>query len=212
MKGYYINLEARIDRRSHFEKNILSIDFFKGIDRFHAIEHADGPVGCGLSHITALKKGLQEHGTDEYICIFEDDFMILHMDNMKQFIENFEYIKTSNVWNVIVLTPRGNTVESNPIMTQYGFKKIVDNQTATGYIVKTNFVPILIANLEQAVQNMLYGKNKDIYAIDQYWKELQKTHAFYYYSNIFGGQLSGWSNNENRHVDYNQRFIQQYLY
>jgi GR25 family glycosyltransferase involved in LPS biosynthesis len=217
MQGFYINLAARTDRRTHFEQNIQTIDFFKGIKRFPAIEHTDGPIGCGLSHLNALKQCLLDihntnSNTNKYICIFEDDFMVLNMENMQRFITDFKHIESNDIWDVIVLTPRGNTVVSNKQLFEQGFKKIIDNQTATGYIIKTRFAPILIQNLEEAIQNMANGKNKDMYAIDQYWKQLQKTHEFYYYTHIFGGQLPGWSNNENRYVDYNARFINQYLY
>jgi len=210
MKGYYINLDKRTDRREHFEKNIKTIDFFKEIERFTAIEHSDGAIGCGMSHLNALRLCINnDNKNNKYVCIFEDDFMILNMENMERFLVGFHTIETSDAWDVIVLTPRGNTVTSDDSMINNGFKKIMDNQTATGYIIKKDFVPILIKNLEEAIYYMMRGGNKDICAIDQYWKQLQSRYNFYYYSHIFGGQLVGWSNNENRYVDYNDRFINQ---
>ena len=56
------------------------------------------------------------------------------------------------------------------------------------------------------------GVEKDISAHDQYWKRLQTEYPFYYYSEIFAGQLVGWSNIEKRMVDYNDRFINQNLF
>jgi hypothetical protein len=37
-------------------------------------------------------------------------------------------------------------------------------------------------------------------------------YPFYYYKDIFAGQLIGWSNIEKRYVDYNDRFIKQNLF
>ena len=214
MHGFYINLDGRTDRREHFEQNIKSIEFFKNIERFSAIEHPIGPIGCGLSHINALQTCLDLYYSEKYVCIFEDDFMILNMSNMTEFMHDFSKIESDKEWDVIVLTPRGNTVniEQNNKMESANFKRIVNNQTATGYIMKQHIIPIIKNNMEEAVYNMINGESGDIYAVDQYWKKLQTEYKFYYSSHIFGGQLIGWSNNENRYVDYNDRFIKQNLF
>jgi hypothetical protein len=103
-------------------------------------------------------------------------------------------------------------IEKNKKMESANFKRIVNNQTATGYIMKQHIIPIIKNNMEEAVYNMINGESGDIYAVDQYWKKLQTEYKFYYSSHIFGGQLIGWSNNENRYVDYNDRFIKQNLF
>lgn len=202
MKGFYINLDKRLDRREHFE-NISPI--FKNIKRFPAIEYSPGYIGCAMSHIAVLKKGLDIEG--EYIFIFEDDFMILNMDNFNHFLNDFK-VAVFN-WDIIVLTPRGITIHKK---SSEKFKRIFDNQTCTGYIIKKKFIPILIQNLEESLQNLLNGESYMIYGIDQYWKKLQLKYKFYYYSSIFGGQLPGWSNIENRMVNYNERFLKQNQY
>jgi hypothetical protein len=136
------------------------------------------------------------------------------MSNMTEFMHDFSKIESDKEWDVIVLTPRGNTVniEQNNKMESANFKRIVNNQTATGYIMKQHIIPIIKNNMEEAVYNMINGESGDIYAVDQYWKKLQTEYKFYYSSHIFGGQLIGWSNNENRYVDYNDRFIKQNLF
>ena len=106
MKGFYINLDNRTDRREHFE-NISPI--FKDIERFPAIDYYPGYIGCAMSHIAVLKKGLDIEG--EYIYVFEDDFMILNMNNFANFLNDFETIDVD--WDVIVLTPRGTTINPN---------------------------------------------------------------------------------------------------
>jgi glycosyl transferase family 25 len=89
------------------------------------------------------------------------------------------------------------------------FHEIVNNQTATGYIIKKSFIPILIQSFKKSVEGLLKKQNPDIYAIDQYWKPLQNIHHFYYFKKVFAGQLIGYSSIEKRLVNYNQRFLSQ---
>jgi GR25 family glycosyltransferase involved in LPS biosynthesis len=172
-----------------------------------AIVHNNRVIGCAMSHLRALQKF--EHTNDPYISIFEDDFCILNQDNFNNFVKEFELIKKSSDWKVIVLTPSGNSVLGKPKMTTANFKRIINNQTATGYIIKKEMIPILIKNVTECIQLLLQGAPPPIAAIDIYWKRLQNEYAFYYYSKIFAGQLPGWSSIENRLVNYNERFIQQ---
>ena len=207
MKGFYINLDNRIDRRDHFESLKAQYPFFTHIERMSAIENEDGLLGCCYSHIKAL---MQAEKLDEpYVAIFEDDFMILDHNHFLQFINDFQQIASSDKWNVIVLTPRGNTLPDEDISN---FKRIIENQTATGYIIKKEMIPILLTTLKESARLQSEGVPKDISANDQYWKRLQTTYPFYYYKNIFAGQLIGWSTIEKRYVDYNDRFVKQVLF
>ena len=56
MEGYYINLESRKDRRKHIENFKKQYPFFKNIQRFNAIKHSNGAIGCTQSHLECLKK------------------------------------------------------------------------------------------------------------------------------------------------------------
>ena len=207
MKGFYINLDNRIDRRDHFEDLKTQYPFFTHIERMSAIENKDGALGCCCSHINALM--LAEKLDEPYVAIFEDDFMILDHNNFLQFINDFQQIASSEKWNVIVLTPRGNTLPDEDLSN---FKRIIENQTATGYIIKKEMIPILLSTLKESARLQSEGVPKDISANDQYWKRLQTTYPFYYYKNIFAGQLVGWSTIEKHYVDYNDRFVKQVLF
>jgi GR25 family glycosyltransferase involved in LPS biosynthesis len=213
--GYYINLENRGDRREHFENLKKSWPFLSRIKKIVAIENSDPAYGCCLSHLRALA-GLSI-SDEPYVAVFEDDFCILNEENFRGFIQGFETIKDDPDWDVVVLTPRGTTIrplleDGGCKMEMSGFRRIIDHQTATGYIVKKEFLKILIENLAQAAKMQEEGVDKNISANDQYWKRLQMNSRFYYYSGIFGGQLPSWSNIENQWVDYNQRFRDQINY
>ena len=59
-------------------------------------------------------------------------------------------------WDVIVLTPRGDMVPQDTSLKEYGFLRIKNHQTMTGYIVKTNFLKnrkLLIDNFIKIVKN-----------------------------------------------------------
>jgi GR25 family glycosyltransferase involved in LPS biosynthesis len=207
MNGNYINLESRIDRKTHFESNIKSNPFFSNIQHMNAITHDNPAIGCSKSHLTILE--MFETTNDPYIVVMEDDFCILNQDNFNNFVKDFELIKDSTEWKIIVLTPSGNSVHGTPEMMHANFKRIVNTQTTTGYIIKKEMIPILISNIKESVNLQLQGLPSCISAIDIFWKQLQQKYPFYYYSKIFGGQLPGWSCIEKRNVNYNERFIQQ---
>ena len=210
MEGVYINLLSREDRRKNFEIHVKSNAFFSNINRMPGIKSQDGSVGCGLSHIQALQ--LYQNTEHPYVAIIEDDFTILDKYELSNFINAFEKIKDLDEWKVIVLTPRGVTVPNTNNMTEAGFKRIRENQTTTGYVIKKDMIPILIENIKEAIHLQLLGGDKNICSIDQYWKRLQENYPFYYYSGIFAGQLPGWSDIEGREVNYNDRFLKQQFY
>ena len=177
-----------------------------------AVKHTDGAIGCGMSHVNALLMAKQNYPDESYVAIFEDDFCLLDSEACAEFITSFSKICDSDEWDCIVLTPRGKTLVTDNNITQCGFKHIIESQTATGYIIKMDRIDILIENLKTAANQLLEGGDKNIYANDQYWKKLQTTYRFYYYQDIFAGQLPGWSNIEKRMTNYNERFIKQPLF
>jgi GR25 family glycosyltransferase involved in LPS biosynthesis len=205
---YYINLEHRVDRKDNIEgqMSILGIS----TTRIEAVYNKVGAIGCGLSHIKALRLALENN--KPYSIILEDDFFLFNYEAYGDFSKAFNKIKTSEQWDVIVMTPRGDTIDSSGDMAINGFKKIHNNQTATGYIIKKAMIPILIENLKAAVAGLIKNLDPNVYAIDQYWKSLQDKYGFYYYRDMFAGQLPGYSDIEKRQVDYNARFLDQHRY
>lgn len=212
LPGYYINLEDRQDRDKHITENIIGkYDIFSDLQRFNAVKHSNGALGCSLSHLCALEKCMNNMNdtNEQMFVILEDDFCILEESNFRSFIENFERIKDSNTWDCIILTPRGDTMNSDANMNVHNFQRIRNNQTTTGYIVKREFASLLTQNIREGIQHMCNGVNLDICAIDQYWKRLQDDYRFYYYIKVYGGQLEGYSSIEKRDVNYNNRFMEQ---
>tara|TARA_Y100001938_G_C7925260_1_gene346563 strand:- start:365 stop:766 length:402 start_codon:yes stop_codon:yes gene_type:complete len=133
---------------------------------------------------------------------------MLNENHFLNFAKDFETIKNDKKWDIIVLTPRGDTQDE-----KIGkFKRINNNQTTTGYIIRTHMLQILIDNLKDGLELLYKGIHPDICALDQYWKKLQDKYNFYYYSDIFAGQLVDYSDIQKINVNYNDRFIHQSQY
>lgn len=207
IKGYYINLNYRIDRRQHFETLKQENDFFKNIERMDAIYSETYGVGCMLSHIKCLTE-VSKLNQNHYL-IMEDDFCILRKNNFNDFVKEFEKIKDDDDWDIITLTPRGKTEKRN---YKENFHKIIDTQCATAYIIKHEFVPKLLNIYKEGVVQLMRGytgPEPNPYCTDQCWKPIQLESNWLYFYKIFGGQVPSYSDIEKRVVDYNERFVQQ---
>jgi len=207
MKGFYINLKERTDRKDHVENLQTKFSFFENVKRFNAIKNKRGDIGCSMSHYKCLKECLQM--SEKYYMILEDDFCLLNHDHFYEFEKEFMKIKESDDWDVIVLTPSGNTQIRNYV---HGFHKIVNNQTTGGYIIKHTFITTLLPYIESSIINLTNNKDSNIYALDQVWKPLQENNIFLYYSKIYAGQLPCYSDIEKRIVNYNHRYLDQLKY
>ena len=210
MKGYYINLKHRKDRDENIKQLKNKYDFFKNIERFDAIYDTRYGVGCCSSHIECLKKCLNLN--DEYYLILEDDLQITDEVVFEQFVINFEKIKNNNNWDVITLTPRGITKQKYFIDN---FHRIINNQTATAYIIKHEFIKRLLPILQNGLiglQNAKTRKESHPCCYDQCWKPIQQKTNWLYFHKIFATQKPGYSDIEKRNVNYNKRFFEQLKY
>jgi glycosyl transferase, family 25 len=207
VEGYYINLNHRTDRKEHMEQLKHTHPFFKNIERMEAVVNKRGDIGCSLSHIKCLNELLKRN--KECYLIMEDDFCILNEDNFNGFMLGFDKIKNDTNWDIITLTPRGDTIVKN---YNQGFHKIINTQTTTGYIIKHNFIKRLLEVYNKGVEQLMENGAPGLYSLDQCWKPLQLESNFIYYENIYGGQLPSYSDIEKIVVDYNKRFIEQYKY
>jgi len=210
MNGFYINLAHRTDRRSHFEKLKNDFPFFKNIKRMEAVYSKQYGVGCAASHINCLSECQKQ--SEPYYLIMEDDFFIFNKTHFNNFTKEFEKIKDDKDWDVITLTPRGKTQIKN--FKPY-FNKIIYNQAATAYIIKSDFIKKLLPIMQnglKGLQNGYQGPGPNPYCTDQCWKPIQLESNWLYFHQIFGGQIPSYSDIEGRVVNYNKRFLEQYNY
>jgi GR25 family glycosyltransferase involved in LPS biosynthesis len=189
---YYINLDKRNDRKNEFLDNFNQADETR-IVRVPAHYYPEnGAVGCLMSHITALNRALDDD-VGENILICEDDFTIKDMDYCNQMLELlFDKIPD---WDVIMLGQ--NTIKS----TDTEFKtpkdekivRILDSQTASGYLIKKNYIPRLLEIYENDMANYVRTGKWGNYYVDQSWKVLQPKDKWYSTSPSIGVQRKSYS-------------------
>lgn len=139
LEGHYINLNRSIERK----EKINTYDFKIKLNRFEAIEHDNGDIGCAMSHISLLNTLLEKKKENTYYLIMEDDMKI---HNKKKYEELF--INLSNVIryqgpDVIILAGTKRIISSNKNYG-FGFYKLLKSNTTCCYIVKSSFIPRLI--------------------------------------------------------------------
>ncbi len=193
-KIIYINLNKRPDRREQIENELNN--FGLEYERFEAIDVPYfGQLGCAISHLSVLKIA-RERGYKN-ILILEDDFTFTVTKD--EFENQLNMFFNSNInYNVCMLSYNLN----NYIETNYNFIfKALDVQTASGYIVNSNYYDKLI-NLFEPNIKVLYDTKCASHALDVVWKTLQPNDEWFCFINRIGIQRPGYSNNEGIYVDY----------
>ena len=193
-KIIYINLSKRTDRREEIENelNKFNLDY----ERFNAIPTPEfGIYGCGLSHLAVLK--LAKERNYKNILIFEDDF---------------EFIVSKDIFEENLKTFFESTIDFNVCMLSYDLKeylpiegnvnKVLFAQTASGYIVNSNYYDKLIALYEWCLPLLISPRQHWLYANDIAWREYQKKDNWYCFKTRIGKQRAGFSDNALRFHDY----------
>ena len=199
---YYINLDVRKDRREHIEKELAKLNLPDDkITRIDAVYKPTlGALGCGLSHIKALKAFLDT--SDNECIILEDDFTFRdeHIPFCKRAINTI--IKAGDKAKYDVLMLASNTAIEEPCKVSY-LTRIKYAFTTSGYMITRKFAPILIANFTEACEGLeKAGAHIPAFCIDVYWRKLQETCIFYCLKPIPGYQYGNYSDIERKEVNY----------
>tara|TARA_B100000780_G_C21059345_1_gene425712 strand:+ start:64 stop:792 length:729 start_codon:yes stop_codon:yes gene_type:complete len=195
---YYINLDHRKDRNESTIKELRKLGIHNP-HRFSAIKKDNGAIGCCMSHIEVLKSA-RGRGLS-YVTIFEDDILFL---DSKETLEKLDRIVNSNIsWDVIILG--GNNKLPYERINEDCIK--VNNcQTTTSYIVKQSYYDTLIDHWQKGLHKLIETKDtsKDTskYALDQYWKILQKKDNFLLITPVNVVQRESYSDIEEMNVNY----------
>jgi hypothetical protein len=169
----YINLSHREDRLAHVLKEfeVLGIE---NPERFNAIQMKMGCIGCTLSHIKCLELAKSKEWPWVFIC--EDD---IHFTNPGLFLDKLQSFADAK-WDWDVLIVGGNNLPPFQQVSDFAVR-VFDIQTTTGYIVQSHYYDILIANFKEGVGRLIREPNrKKEFALDIYWKTLQKTGNWFF--------------------------------
>jgi hypothetical protein len=209
----FINLDERVDRFNLFTETISPyLKIFGTCHRQSGIKFPlYPPVGCLKAHILALTNFLC-YSDDPYIAIFEDDFKFTsNPDKINDWIN----VKSINgqLWDVIMLH---GTYAIHHAEVIDDLVKIIECQSAAGYIVRRDYVSKLISCLsknltvfEKLASITINHINKkriiDCMYNDQSWKELQRLDNWFLAIPNIGCQRPSYSNLEMCHVDYGDK-------
>ena len=195
----FINLDHRTDRLEHVEKQLKLIDVSG--QRFNAIKMKNGAIGCTMSHIKCLE--IAKKNEWDYVFICEDDITFtkpkVFLNSLNKFYNDTELFNSD--WKVLIIG--GNNCPPYTKISDYCIQ-VSSCQTTTGYIVKKSYYDTLLKNFRESASNLLKDpSNKRMYALDMYWKQLQKTDIWYMIIPVTVTQLDNdYSDIEERTVSY----------
>lgn len=196
---FYINLDTRPDRKTHFENQMKMLKW--SAQRFNAIKNKNGAIGCSLSHLALLIYAKQNNL--DHILIMEDDIMFL---NPYTFVDNLNKFLQKEI-NFDILLIAGNNMGDYQRIDENCIK-VSKCQTTTGYLVKNNYYDKLINNIQTGISLLLkYPKMRDFYAIDQYWASLQQSDNWYLLTPLTVTQKPDYSDIESRVTNYSPAML-----
>jgi len=190
-RAFYINLDRRTDRRAEFEEEARKMGL--EVERFEAISHAVGGIGCARSHLEVIR--LAKARGYPSVLVFEDDFMLVVSG--KAFLEILD--KVPNDYDVAMFGY--NMRKTEPYNETFG--RILEAQTTSCFLVNSKYYDTLISNFSEGVA--LFEQSPHchwLYIIDQYWKPLQPNGRWYYSLQRIGRQRPGYSDLTNTFVEY----------
>lgn len=189
-KIFYINLDRRTDRRQQIEEELQKFGL-EG-ERYSAIHTPEaGIVGCGYSHLNVLKLA-KERGYKN-VLILEDDFEFVVS---KETVENkFQQFFDANIaYDVLLIS---HIIQKSEEVPEYPFlRKIIDGQTASGYLVNQSYYDVLIGLYEWAIPLLESTGEHWTYANDLVWKRLQPNGHWFYFTERLGVQRLSYSDNK----------------
>jgi len=223
-EGFFINLNESDDRR----KNIENIDFLIKMNRFEAIRHKEGDIGCSLSHLQLLKNILDMPVDNEntYFLIIEDDICIKDTKKYEAFVSDLNKTISQHLPDMIILSGTNKIINGEEYYGN-GFYRLLKSNTTSSYIINHKFIPTLIKKFEKGIKELYgiidetdttkKGLLKNLYSCDQIWNEhiLKEKWLIYNDPTIFipnlklQSTISIFENNE-KEIERNKELIENF--
>jgi len=184
----YINLEHRTDRKVHILHELRALPI-ENIHRIDAIPMDNGALGCGLSHIKALEYALQ-HAWN-MVLIVEDDFTFTTTDKLE--------LLCGCDFDVGLLAH--NNLQYSDTETA-SIKRVSFSQTSSAYLIKRDYMPVLLQNVRDAMEDMSKNGRRHENCLDVHWASLQRRDRWYALYPAIGYQYGNYSDIEHRFCEY----------
>lgn len=197
---FYINLNKRAERNKNATEQLKLLGITKP-NRFEAIEHEIGIVGCAKSHIKCIE--IAKERNFPFVCIFEDDIVFRDIDKCRDMINKYIDID----YDVLYIGCR-------VINNKYEFItdeliRINNAYCNHAYIVKSHYYDKILENLYEGVALKIkagkeaHDKRKsEQYNNDVYIGSLQKVDKWYSFYPHFASQKNGYSDDFNQEMNY----------
>ena len=201
----YINLDARVDRRTRIENEFRKIGVEPGsILRISAEYTPDnGAIGCLKSHIQAMRVAIQEYpGKNVLIC--EDDLVFTqNREELRHTLSSFMLDPLfRDRFDVLMLS---HNTQNASQTHRPGIIKMFESQMASAYLSNTHYLQKLLALYEEVLHLFENGNTswKLYHWNDQCWKMLQKRDNWYGVNPPVAMQGESFSDIERKVVKYN---------
>jgi GR25 family glycosyltransferase involved in LPS biosynthesis len=177
--AFYINLDARLDRRHQIESELALIGISG--ERFPAFKTSPGIIGCGQSHSGVIKEA-KARGYKN-VLVFEDDFAFRvskedFWDLLKKALEEVPDYHVIMLGYAIINSERF----SETLM------KVLAAQAGSAYLVNETFYDTLISTWDEGTEKLIKTGQHWNYACDQYWKKVQPQSNWYAFTTRIGRQ------------------------
>lgn len=193
---FYINLEKRTDKRELIEAELHNFGLVG--ERFDAIYDVDTASGCSKSHLAVLK--LAKSRGYKNVIILEDDFTFLvSKEDFETELAQF-FAQYSGNFDVCMLSY--NMLQHVTLGDDTNVNKVVEAQTASGYLVNSHYYDKLIDLYERNIPLLAQTGEHWNYMNDQCWKPLQRIDNWFYFKTRLGKQRAGISDNTGVYCDY----------
>jgi hypothetical protein len=203
---YYINLEERVDRKIHVEKEMKKLGVFN-YTRFNAIKYNLGLMGCLESHIRVLEQFLQLENAGEFVTIFEDDVQFLKPNIT---IQGLIKLEKDPDWDVLMLG--GSNQGEYKEYKNLPCIQLEECHACTAYIVRNKYIPTLLSIWTKTL-NLFLNSNENnkianiSMAPDIIWHDLQIKDTFLLLTPLVVTQIPNYSNNVDQLTNNNNAML-----
>jgi GR25 family glycosyltransferase involved in LPS biosynthesis len=189
---FYINLDHRKDRNEHCLNELSKIGApSEKIERFNAVKHKKGVIGCSLSHIECLKLAIERNYDN--VLIVEDDILFRDKEYFFKICDKI-FDQKFDVFMLGVNIQKYEPLNDLFIRVKYGLSLV-------GYIIQKHYFQTLLDIFQQS-NKFLIETNRIDYAIDTYIKVLQEKDIWLSFNKLNVGQLASYSDIEYKNVNY----------
>lgn len=185
---FIINLDDRRDRWFYCEHQAKLFNF-KRYERFSAIKHTNGMIGCTLSHKKLIEYCLdyKDDDDDDIYLILEDDFFFIKpIEEIKPIIKHLYFRK--DLWDVFCFSRTYEQFYDENIDSI--FYRIEKCHSTCAFMFKRKMLEIFSRSHQQAFHNNI--------PIDVSWLDYMKIFRFYSTRYPIIKQMNSYSNIEKK--------------